>query len=184
MDNVIAAFFFMLPVILAGLVFIVVLKNKWLLFLKKPLDHGLSLGDSRLFGKNKTWLGVIMMSFGTVFFTLMLGHITKWIKPVPLYQTNATNLLTVWIIGASYVVGELPNSFIKRRLHIAPGEKAPPGTSRLLFTFIDNVDSVIVVASMILIIYNVNLATYLVMLVLGSSIHAGTDLLMKHIALK
>src|SRR3989344_4137056 len=124
--GVLAAFYYILPVVLAGILFIIVLKKRWFDALKIPLDLGVRIGNESVFGRNKTWLGLGMMSFGTVFFTAVLSFTSNARTVVPLYDVSVSNLMRAWLVGACYSFGELPNSFIKRRLHIAPGEQANP----------------------------------------------------------
>ena len=182
--DVLAAFYNILPVVLAGILFIIVLKKKWLGVLKIPLDLDLRIRNESVFGRNKTWLGLGMMSFCTVFFTAVLSLTSNARTVVPLYDVSVSNLMRAWLVGACYSFGELPNSFIKRRLHIAPGEQANSPAQRLVFKIFDTVDSVIAAGLALFILYDLSLATYMWILILGSGIHAGTDVLMRRISLK
>ena len=52
----------MMPVILAGVSNMVVVKQRWFKNRAKPMDHGKVLKDGkRLWGNNKTWLGFFTM---------------------------------------------------------------------------------------------------------------------------
>lgn len=88
----------------------------------------------KLFGENKTLRGLITMVvlnafFASLFFAILDIHI--FIKCSPfLYGA---------FVGFSYILFELPNSYMKRRLGVAPGEKSHK--SKKLFVFIDRFDS-------------------------------------------
>ncbi|HEX8648993.1 MAG TPA: CDP-archaeol synthase [Thermoleophilaceae bacterium] len=92
--------------------------------LKRPIDGGLELGGRRLLGDNKTWRGAVVMFAGAVATTAALGR-TRWFRerlpaglaaaPAPAYGA---------LLGLGLVGGELPTSFVKRRLGVAPGQRA------------------------------------------------------------
>jgi CDP-archaeol synthase len=60
----------------------------------------------------------------------------------PSWDQVGTAALFGALLGLAYVVFELPNSFIKRRIDIAPGRNGA-GPIGLLFILIDQVDSVL-----------------------------------------
>lgn len=134
-----------LPVIAAGLVHLAVLKLDWLPGLRRmPIDGGLTLRGKRLFGDNKTWRGAIV-TIGTMTTTAWaMAQLNQccWHLPVlvPFAETHAV----VWglLLGTGYIVGELPNSFAKRRLAIAPGA-AGNGVAGRVFWVIDQLDSLV-----------------------------------------
>jgi len=132
-----------LPIIMAGLVHLAVMKLDLLPGLRRlPLDGGLSYRGRRLFGDNKTWRGAVVTIGTTTLAAWVLAQLSAccWSLPtlVPLAETHPL----VWglLLGTGYIVGELPNSFAKRRLDIAPGAAAQ-GTSGRAFWIIDQLDS-------------------------------------------
>ena len=64
------------------------------------------------------------------------------------------------LAGAGYVAGELPNSFVKRRLDISPGGAAQGGLW-LVFWTVDQVDSVIGVLVFLYPVWHPNLPVVL-----------------------
>ena len=78
--------------------------------------------NKRLFGENKTWQGFFGM--------IVLSGFSAWIIWGNFYHG-------AWL-GFAYVLFELPNSFIKRRLGIKPG-----ATGGVIQTFFDLADSAI-----------------------------------------
>jgi CDP-diglyceride synthetase len=121
-------------------------KSKFLQSLSKPVDGGLVLSDrKRLFGANKTWKGLIGMIVFTTICTIVLNifpdqstafRSDRSLNDIPYEALYGASL------GLVYTLFELPNSFIKRRLDIAPGKNAT-GIKGILFTVIDQVDSII-----------------------------------------
>ena len=89
--------------------------------LKVPLDFGATIGGRRVFGDNKTWRGAIFMVLGPALAALLLTRWPAYRDALPDDVAAAAPLLWGALVGLGVVVGELPNSFLKRRLDIAPG---------------------------------------------------------------
>jgi hypothetical protein len=84
--------------------------------------------QENILGANKTWRGFIFVPITNAFLLFLLSLILG----LPLQHPAALGFL----LGLMYVLFELPNSFIKRRFGIKPGEK-----SGLLFFIFDKTDS-------------------------------------------
>jgi len=85
------------------------------------------------YGDSKTYLGFLVMPLFTMVAGLLLHHpIAKYISP----SMNETPLAIIkfCILGFAYALGELPNSFIKRRLGVPPGKR---GHIRILLMIFD-----------------------------------------------
>jgi hypothetical protein len=91
--------------------------------LKVPLDFGATIGGKRVFGDNKTWRGAIFMALGPALAALALTRWPAYRDALPDDVAAASPLLWGALVGLGVVVGELPNSFLKRRLDIAPGTR-------------------------------------------------------------
>jgi CDP-archaeol synthase len=89
--------------------------------LKVPLDFGATIGGRRIFGDNKTWRGAIFMVLGPALAALLLTRWPAYRDALPDDVADAPPLLWGALVGLGVVVGELPNSFLKRRMNIAPG---------------------------------------------------------------
>ena len=103
--------------------------------LKQPID-----GGRGWFGANKTWRGALVMFTGVVLATgvvweLMPDELQD--EPWPLVGA---------LIGLGTVAGELPNSYLKRRLGIAPGERrlTPGGVTLIVYDQADFVPAIAV----------------------------------------
>ena len=134
-----------LPVLVAGIVQILIIKAGWLKSLAAvPIDGGLCFRDRRLFGANKTLRGAVIMplvsALASAVQTRAAADANAWLG-VAAFQVNHP---AAWglLLGLGYVLGELPNSFMKRQLDIAPGA-ATKGRAALFFWLADQWDSVV-----------------------------------------
>ena len=82
--------------------------------LKRPIH-------ARAFGANKTWRGALVMGGGTFLAALALDRVPAYRERLPPEVRAAGPVRVGALLGLAVVAGELPNSFVKRRLGIAPG---------------------------------------------------------------
>jgi len=102
----------------------VVVKKDFFKYLNKPIANN-------LFGKNKTWRGFIFVPVINALLMILINSIFHLNVKYPFY-------LGV-ILGMAYILFELPNSFLKRKLGILPGEQHHH--YKILFSSIDKMDS-------------------------------------------
>lgn len=88
-----------------------------------------------MLGDNKTWRGALCMTAGVVLATVVLWQSDWWREQLPGALDDSEPLLVGLLIGLGTVGGELPNSFFKRRLDIAPGRRrrSPGGIALAVF---------------------------------------------------
>ena len=136
-----------LPLVISNVLHMFVVKYD----IAKPLKITLS---SSLFGENKTLRGLIFVSVvnGTLLF--MISTFFNLTTPI-------NSFLFGFIIGFTYILFELPNSFIKRRLGIAPGEKSTE--HRNLFIILDRCDSALGVSLVYSILLSLSLFNFLIL---------------------
>jgi hypothetical protein len=119
------------------------IKYDALAFLCRPVDHGRSFRGKRIFGDNKTYRGLAVVSLGTAIgFGLqsLLLHRIASIRGIELFDYAFFKSVAVGLaVGVAAMLSELPNSFIKRRFEIAPGTAAK-GWKRLIFYVYDQID--------------------------------------------
>ena len=72
---------------------------------------------------------------------------------------------------------ELPNSFIKRRLQIAPG-RTGKGWIGIVFFLIDQIDSLVGVMLVLFLVADISLAKYFAYILLGALTHIAVNLLL------
>ncbi len=149
------------PVLGAPLLHAPVLKWDLLSGLKRPLD-----GGRGWFGPNKTWRGALFMTLGPVLAALGLSLWPAYWDAIPDAVRGAGALYLGLAVGIGLVVGELPNSFVKRRMGVAPGERGP-----LAFILIDQFDFVPAIWALLLPVYVMALPSLLLAVVVVSAVH-------------
>jgi CDP-archaeol synthase len=82
--------------------------------LRRPISR-------RWFGENKTWRGAIVMTAGPAAAAVVLARVPAYRRRLPRAVADADPLIVGTLLGAATWIGELPNSFVKRRLGIPPG---------------------------------------------------------------
>ena len=82
------------------------------------------------------------------------------------------------------MIGELPNSFIKRQLGIAPGEAADGPWSRRLFAVVDRLDSAVGGLLLVSLLVPLPWQTWLLMLLIGPIVHALFSVLLYALGVK
>jgi CDP-2,3-bis-(O-geranylgeranyl)-sn-glycerol synthase len=131
------------PVVAAGLVHLVVLKLDLMPALRRlPLDAGATFRGRRVFGANKTWRGAVVTITTMTLASMVLAALHDCCWNLPLLTPFAISHPVAWglLLGTGYIAGELPNSFTKRQLGIAPGA-AGQGAAGRVFWVIDQLDS-------------------------------------------
>ncbi len=122
------------------------IKFGWLSFLVKPIDNGKTFRGQRLFGENKTYRGVAAMALGTALgFAIQVAlHRFEVFQQIELIDYSLLRIFFPGLlIGAAAMLSELPNSFIKRQIGIAPGATTPGGILSLFFYILDQIDYLI-----------------------------------------
>jgi CDP-diglyceride synthetase len=162
-------------------------KSKFLQSLSKPLDGGRVYSDGkRLLGANKTWKGLIGMIVFTAICAIALNIFPdessafrsgRSLNDIPYEALYGASL------GLAYILAELPNSFIKRRLDIPPGKNAT-GMKGVLFTIIDQADSIIGGAIVISIYTPMSLYSFCQLVLVASLIHYAVNVLLYFVRLK
>jgi hypothetical protein len=129
------------PLLLAAAISGLVLRYDWFAALRKPIDAGLSYRGRRLFGDSKTWRGVFVAvvgcSVGAAIQKYLLVDVARSIALVAYERLNVVAFGLA--MGCGAMLGELPNSFVKRRVGIAPG-KTTSGPLAFVFYVWDQLD--------------------------------------------
>jgi CDP-2,3-bis-(O-geranylgeranyl)-sn-glycerol synthase len=92
-----------------------------------PLDGGLTLRGRRLFGHNKTVRGLVVMVPAAAMSLPLVASALDRVLPSPsgLWPLTPGGYAALGAWSAlGFMLGELPNSFVKRQLDIAPGAAA------------------------------------------------------------
>ncbi|MBY0516408.1 MAG: CDP-archaeol synthase [Bacteriovoracaceae bacterium] len=156
-----------IPLVLAGALHMVVVKLDALSYLKKPIHQS-------WFGMNKTWRGIIVMPLLTILGVLVALWCERFFEITPFSEHSS-----LWLglsLGIGYVIPELPNSFMKRKLGIKPGELSD--RSPWLFTLIDQSDSVIGCVVIYALFGIGDLRLWIALIVLGTVVHLMINIIL------
>jgi len=118
--------------------------SAWSRRFMQPLDGGRSIGGRRILGPNKTVRGfVVMVPAAAAAFALLAmlfgpgGLERDGLWPIPVRDYA---VLGAWA-GFGFMAGELPNSFVKRRLGIHAGDGAGRRPALVTQFLADRLDS-------------------------------------------
>lgn len=151
-----------------------------------PIDFGLQIGHKRIFGDHKTFRGVVVMVVGVGTASVLLFPALFEIAGDGFLSGNATySRCVLWgaLLGLGCVLGELPNSFIKRRLGIRPGEQLV-GWLGVVWWMLDQLDSIIGALTVSSLVWPLGVESIACVIGLGVLIHPLGDLAMMQLGLK
>jgi hypothetical protein len=141
--------------------------------------------NSKLFGENKKWRGLISLPLANLISVWLLQEVELYLFP-PLDHLDNLILFSNYnfleygiLVGFVFNLSELPNSFIKRRLNIPPGDE-----SNKFFYFIDHLDSTSGVLILWYFYFHFPLNFVLVGLIVTPLLFMGATLLRKQLGLK
>jgi CDP-2,3-bis-(O-geranylgeranyl)-sn-glycerol synthase len=158
--------FVFLPVLGAAITHGPVLKWSWFPWLARPLDFGATFRGRRLFGDNKTFRGLVVMFAGAFGLALALSRIPAYWAILPEEIRRAGVLPFALLVGIGTPLAELPNSFLKRQLGIAPGTQ-----QRWWVSVIDQGDFVFGISLLLLPIWRISLLQLAIAFAVVSAVH-------------
>jgi CDP-diglyceride synthetase len=187
-DALVRALFIIVAFVLAGFAHSAWLGSRWSRRLSIPLDGGARIRGRRVFGDNKTVRGFVVMipAAAVAFWALYL--VVSLVGPSvkgSLWQASARDyaVLGAWA-GLGFMLGELPNSFIKRQLDVAPGQ-APRGRTAALVSFIvDRLDSIVGMLLAITLAAPTPWLTWAFVILIGPAIHFAFSVLLYRLGVK
>jgi CDP-diglyceride synthetase len=165
-----SALWVFVPVLGAPILHAPVLTFDLLKGLKRPLDCGATIGGKRLFGDNKTWRGAIVMLVGVIAAAALLSLWPWYWHHLPKEIQDAGPWLYGFLLGLGVVVGELPNSFLKRRIGIAPGTQRKTVGGVLLSVY-DQADFVLAIWVLLLPIWAMSVGQAAIAFVAVTAVH-------------
>lgn len=189
--KILSMYITMMPLVLGGISNMIFTKTKLYKKYKYPIDGYTRLSDgNRLFGDNKTIIGfasmivfvtVINIIWGFVCMYTNLEGINNWYDNIN--NSICNNALIGSLIGFIYMLLELPNSFIKRRLGISPGI-TESGIKGKIFFIIDQIDSLIGVFLLLIAVSNLGFKEYIEYVILGAVSHLMINIILHKIKLR
>ncbi|PCJ55426.1 MAG: hypothetical protein COA79_20700 [Planctomycetota bacterium] len=157
-----------IPLILANVIHMFIVKHDLFLSLKKPLNEN-------LFGRNKTYRGLMVVTVLTAIFQLILSFILD-------AKLDDVDYAIGFILGLTYILCELPNSYAKRRLGIKPGDKSVK--YKKLFAVVDKSDSTLGVCLVFVLIKCLGFEVFLTLFLSAFVIHYVISCLLVYIKVK
>ncbi|MGZ3420316.1 MAG: CDP-archaeol synthase [Polyangiales bacterium] len=135
---VLQALYLFAPLLVSAAVSALVLRFDWLRFLAKPIDGGASWKGKRVLGDGKTWRGVAVAVGTSIAVVALQRRIVAPGLEVIDYRAESP-VLVGGALGLGAMLGELPNSFVKRRIGIPRGKTAR-GPLAIVFWLWDQLD--------------------------------------------
>lgn len=160
-------FAFVLPLFCSNVLHMLIVKRGWLSALEIPISE-------RLFGPSKTYRGFAVLMVLTALCSTLFSMINY---PDSVLTPGSMGL----VLGFAYALGELPNSFIKRRRGIASGQKGERPFLQLLF---DKSDSLVVMLIPYTLLMDIRWFQSLVLFALSFAIHLSFSWLFWKLNLK
>lgn len=181
----------MLPVILGGVINMIFTKTPFYRKYKYPIDGYRNWKDKkRIFGDNKTWIGLLSMSIACMLVQVIWGQLCDAIGIVgrnELYRVHENtvlfNMYVGFLFGLVYMLMELPNSFIKRRLSISPG-MTEHGIKGRIFFVIDQIDSLIGVMLVLACFTPMSIWKYWGYIILGGFTHISVNFVLYQLKIR
>jgi hypothetical protein len=150
-----------------------------------PLDGGLTFRGRRLLGPHKTLRGfVVMVPAGAVAFAVLAlatgDPASAGLWPLSTWQY----VLLGGLAGLGFMAGELPNSFFKRQLGVAPGGIGASSNGRLIQLAVDRLDSPAGMLVALSAVVPVPPLTWTIALFVGPVLHGLFSLLLFRLGVK
>jgi CDP-diacylglycerol--serine O-phosphatidyltransferase len=146
----------LVPLILTGILHMVAVRLGWLGVLQIPIWRG-------GFGANKTWRGIVFVPAANAAFVVLISNACRLEPGHP--------ILLGFALGLSYVLFELPNSYIKRKAGIEAG--GHHRRYKYLFYLLDKTDSSLGVTLTYAFISGISLSTAVALFLVNSMTHAA-----------
>lgn len=187
-DPAACAIFLVLAFVLAGCV-----QTAWLRSVPShrfaiPLDGGLTLRGRRLFGTNKTLRGLVAMvpAAGALFGLLAwLAGTTSDDARWGLWPLAPGAYVGLGLAaGLGFMLGELPNSLVKRQLGIAPGAAPDSRWAQPICFLVDRLDSILGMLVAVSLLVPTHWQTWVYVLLVGPAIHWSFSVLLFALGVK
>jgi CDP-archaeol synthase len=109
----------------------------------KPIDGGKTIRGRRIFGDNKTLRGFLIIVPTTALAMVGFGFLAQK-AGIAIWPLSMAGLLLLGTTSAlGLMLGELPNSFLKRQFDVEPGQPPKHRLGRILSAVADRLDSVV-----------------------------------------
>lgn len=175
-DGLGTALFLILALAATGVVHVWWLRWATADLLMRPLDFGLTFRGRRVFGDNKRLRGVLLMPVVAALAFAGLGAMRQDLPDLlslGMWELSGGRYALLGAAaGCAFMLAELPNSFLKRQLGVAPGGSPDRGWARLICPLLDRVDSSLGVLIVVSLLVPTSAAAWAWVLLLGPLLHA------------
>ena len=153
----------LLPIMIPNILHMFVVRYDLLSSLRRPVNQ-------KLFGANKTWRGFVVVPLLTIPVLAMSVYMDGLLPEGAQVGMGTQPLIPYAIVlGLIYCLGELPNSYLKRRMGIAPGQQASKHQG--LFIALDHVDSSVPILAFFALTLDLEPFAYFQIWLSGVSLH-------------
>jgi len=156
-----------LPLVLTNTLHMLLVKYSWLSFLNLPISE-------KLFGKNKTWRGFVFLIVVNAFLVFISVKLFSISMEYPLFIGA--------LMGFTYLLFELPNSYMKRKIGIGAGEQHKK--YRYFFSWIDKSDSAFGLSLVYFLFGYVDWKTAILLYFICSATHVVSSLILVSLKIK
>jgi hypothetical protein len=169
------AVFIVATMSLAGIAHALWLRSDVSRRLHAPIDFRRTFRGRRILGPNKMWRGFVVMPPACAIAFWLAGSLRPgfpaWLASGMWELAPMQYAVLGLACGLAFMLAELPNSFIKRQLDVAPG-MAPrePGLAAVFF-LLDRLDSVLGVLIVLTVLMPVSAETWAWVLLFGPGMH-------------
>jgi len=133
-----------------------------------PIDFNKKIKGKRIFGKNKTFRGILfgVLSSILIAYLQLVLYSESYFQSISLQNYSTTNILLFgFLIGFGSLFGDLTNSFVKRRLSIKEGGQfmpwdqlnAPIGGAVFVFWIYNGENTLMLWVSVMLVAFSLHL---------------------------
>jgi CDP-2,3-bis-(O-geranylgeranyl)-sn-glycerol synthase len=151
----------------------------------QPIDGGATFRGRRVFGAHKTVRGFIVMIPAAAVTFAALAAAAGDPAAAGLWPLTIAGYAGLGACaGFGFMAGELPNSFLKRQLGVAPGERPRHPVAAAAQFLLDRIDSGVGMLLAVSAVVVTPAVTWLLVLLVGPSIHWAFSVLMFHLGLK
>ena len=186
-DPVLCSSYFFLCFLMAGTLQTVWMKSDYAKHFAVAIDHGHTVRNRRIFGDNKTWRGFVVMVPVSGLAFVATRFLMQTIEERDVFLWPLSNaeffLLGSWT-GLGFMLGELPNSFLKRQFDIDPGAPAQHPFGRRLCFLVDQTDCVVGGLIFVSVFVPVPLESWIFIVVTGGLAHLGFNYVLLRMGLR
>ena len=187
MNPLACAGFLVVTFVLAGAAQTVWLRSRLSDRLALPLDLGKTFRGRRILGANKTLRGFVVMVPATAlsFFAVGLLVARSEALNTMLWSLSPVGYGMLGLVaGLGFMLGELPNSFMKRQLGIPPGESPRRWPAKITTFIIDRLDSIVGMLAAVTLAVPTPWKTWLYVVLFGPAVHWSFSLVLYAIGVK